>query len=578
MGVLRLFRYLLTSFGSQFYRSLHPSSPAFRVDMLLIDLNAIFHPAAREIYFPPVKDLLRAARQLNQPPPTDEQLERQAFDNILKYIEAIIQVCPPKRVLYLAIDGVAGMCKQSQQRKRRYKAAKERQEQLANADPAYLASISNGSTKEPFNMANITAGTPWMARLCAHIAQWIQTRKTSVINGVNLSQVRVIYNDMYVPGEGEHKLIRYLSKECHPRASYCVYSPDADLIMLCMCLSNGRGYILRENIYDDVQGKWILVDCTKLKSIVCTQLSESESDGAIECDHQQRLVSDYVLFLMLIGNDFLPNLYCLEIGNQGIETLQTCYAYLRSMNLFLVNSVFSLEQQAFVVLFEQLASYEPGLILSKRHRRVKFPDSLLATHLLLKTIVKNEGAPEECKIQVEELDFASLRQEYYRRKFASEFTDWSEDAFEANVTEIVKHFIRGLNFVMTYYAIRIPSFAWCYEHHYAPLMADIHQVATRLNSLEWAALQSFEYKDALTLNQALLGIIPPSSRSVCSASVMQILEKHAQHELFSEQFEVDLEGKQQDYEGICLLPNVPYTSLKKLCKEKSNHSYDPAVF
>ena len=582
MGVLRLFRHLLSNYKDFYYILSRP----YAIDMLFIDLNAIFHPASREIYFPPPsKDLLRRSTTTEQKSP--ETLEQLAFENITKYIEAIIQINPPKRVLYLAIDGVAGMCKQSQQRKRRYKAAKERTEQLSHADPAYLANHS-----EPFNMANITAGTPWMSRLCTYLANWIVQRKQTPVNNVNLANVQVIYNDMYVAGEGEHKLIRYLGQILpkKPRTTYSVYSPDADLIMLCLCLPQGRGYILRENIYDDIQGKWIFVDCNKLKQLVCTDLTNYEinatqyttSSASITLDNQfqQRIVSDYVLFLMLIGNDFLPSLYCLEIGNQGIETLKGCYSQVRAQNTYLLNEVHLIQQSSFVLLFQHLAYHEPDLILMKYRKCFKYPDSLLAAYVAEKTVkreTKHDGCTDVAKVNVESLDFMGLRTEYYTRKFKDEFV-WNEQTFHANVQTIVMHFIRGLHFVMTYYVVSIPTFEWCYEHHYAPLMYDIHEVASRLTPAQWNQLQEFEFKPALSLNQALLGIIPPSSRNVCTETVAEILEKKESHELFTEQFEVDLEGKQQEYEAVCLLPNVPYGKLKQFCREKQGPFVEPSVF
>ena len=130
---------------------------------------------------------------------------------------------------------------------------------------------------------------------------------------------------------------------------------------------------------------------------------------------------------------------------------------------------------------------------------------------------------------------------------------------------------------MTYYTTTIPTFDWCFEYHYAPLMYDIHQVAQGMNLRAWNQLREWNYKVPLTLNQALLGIIPPSSYQVLPETIQPLLVKNKDHPLFTDQFEVDLEGKQQDYEGICLLPNVPYSTLKRICKEKFEAN-EPMIF
>ena len=533
MGVFRFFRHLLNTYKG-FYRTGN-SNQAFRnpVDILLLDCNAIFHPACREIYFPEMKSLLH--RPANETP---EVLEKKAFDNIIKYIKRIIDVCPPKRVLYLAVDGVAGMCKQSQQRKRRYRTARDR---APNA----------------FDTCNLTTGTPFMQRLMDHIAAWIEQYKTQ-------TSVQIIFNDMHTPGEGEHKLIRYLDmrfknpklEKFADRTTYCIYSPDADLIMLCMCLSKGKGYILRENIYDDINAQWIYVNCENLKNLVSQSLWWSQEANVTF--YADKVVRDYVLFLMLVGNDFLPNLYCLEIGNEGIETLEKCYKVAACTTNYLVNDANSLEKESFVHLFEMLSSYESNLILRKYHKGCKFPDSLLASYIVHSKL-------EETGQIVQTLDYQSLRAEYYLRKFKDEF-EWSDESFNANVKTICKAYIRGLIFVIKYYCNSIPTFDWYYEYHYAPLMIDIFATAKEMNTKEWNDLHEWNYKPALTLEQSLLGVIPPSSAAVCTDKVRDILIKKKNDKLFIEDFIVDVEGKQQEYEGVCLLPNIPYTSLKRMVR------------
>jgi 5'-3' exoribonuclease 1 len=556
MGVLRLFRHLIKRYQNFF--DTYPAEPASprKVDYLLLDLNAIFHPACREIYFPEFTSLLR--NKLNISPEIKEQ---QAFANVVKFIDKILAVVQPTQVLYLAIDGVAGMCKQSQQRKRRYK---------------------GGSSKsaDVFDTCNLTAGTPYMARLCKYIASVIVERKKTV-----WANLQIIYSDMYVAGEGEHKLIRWLSTEkLHKRHfSYCVYSPDADLIMLCMCLTKGVGYILRENIYDDVQGKWILVRCDDLKLELSKDLEFKQHQESLGVQvatprvfEPQSAIRDYVLFLMLIGNDFLPSLYCLEIGNEGIETLLKSYTKAAYLQGYLVNSSNVICKPAFTELFKELASYEPAMILSKYFKRVQYPDELLASCII-------HGEQQVGVSRPQTLDFARLRLEYYKQKFLTspdeevEF-DWSsEQSTRTNIQTICKCFVRGLNFVMTYYAQSIPTFDWCYEFHYAPLMTDLYEFANSCTQREWNQLQEWTYKQPLTLNQSLLGVIPPSSFAVLPPSIQPLLVNNKDHPLFTEVFKVDYQGKQQDYEGICLLPNVSYHVLKTMCKDKYKQ-HDPIVF
>lgn len=534
MGVLRLFRHFINAYKG-FYTS-HARLPGKSqwFDYVLIDLNAIFHPACREVYSPEFKSLLHRPPQV---PP--DILEERAFKRITEMIENIIRVCRPRQTLYLAIDGVAGMCKQSQQRKRRFRAA-----QLRDKDAT-------------FDTANITAGTPWMARLCKYIAEWVKQKKQTKL----LERVAVVYSDMFVPGEGEHKLMRYLGNVKQPQFTYCVYSPDADLIMLCMCLPKGRGFILRENIYDDVEGHWLLVDCGNLKDQVYDTIAWGENiDVKMMHVHHQRVIKDFVLFLMLIGNDFLPSLYCLEILNEGMNVLAQSYVEAASKHGYLVSEVNDINLKTFTHLFECLASHEPALMLRKYKRGNKYPDNMLARNITRE--------PNRQGVYEERVDYDNLRKEYYMNKFP-EFTDW-DTQFDKNVHEICSAYVHGLSFVIKYYSVSIPTFEWYFEYHYAPLMTDLHRFAKDSKISVWNDLQSWTFQPALTLNQALLGIIPPSSVNVLPTSLQPLLQRNAEHELFKEDFKVDLEGKQQDYEAVLLLPIVDYKTLKMMCKDTSS--------
>jgi 5'-3' exoribonuclease 2 len=563
MGILRFFRYLskkypeiVNAYNNPYFKN----KQTFKVetnykikntfepkcDVVLIDLNAFIHPACQKVFDygqgEENKSHFWSAKKKEM---TMDELERMAFNMICNKIDELIRISNAKKCVYIAIDGVPGMCKQAQQRQRRFKSSKTVKELC----------VEEKVNPYGFDPNCITTGTEFMDRLCKHIFSYIRKKKTN-----DWRHLKIVYNDMNVPGEGEHKLIRYLEKNTYYK-NITVVSPDADLIMLCMTLKREMIHILRENVFKDYYGDYLFVDVNCLKKCIL---------GEIRCENiehpfdEEKIIRDFVFYSFMIGNDFLPNVHSLEISNKGIETLISTYAEIYMNYGYIVKDLAKhiyIRKSSFIGLFEELSKLEIRMLLDKYEKGyAKFPDRLLAKH-----IVRDEGKETN-------INFVEFRKEYYHKKFGLKMPETldEEKSFELYVQEICEEYIKGLFFVLKYYFVTIPTFSWYYPHHYAPFFSDLERAIKNKKDDTGYDYFHIEFKPVPPLNmyESLVGILPPRSFYLLPDNVREVINKKIILDAdFVEEFEVDLEGKINEYEAICLLPFVSYDKLKRMAKK-----------
>jgi len=186
--------------------------------------------------------------------PAPETLE-EMFAAVTAYVDRIVAVVRPRKVLFMAIDGVAPRAKMNQQRSRRFKTAADMADRAA-AEAALRARLAERGAPLPpqkagaFDHNVITPGTVFMERLAAHLRYYVAARLHAHPAWRGLA---VVLSDAATPGEGEHKIMEFIRQQraapgYHPRTRHALHGLDADLIMLGLATHEAHFTILREEV------------------------------------------------------------------------------------------------------------------------------------------------------------------------------------------------------------------------------------------------------------------------------------------------------------------------------------------
>lgn len=559
MGVPGLFQWIVQRFPKQHKHFLKTIKTSFPADYLYIDANALLHSAAQIVfeYGNGAIDKGHGLKRKSQYSslPFNEKLTK-LFTIFFQYIKELIEVCPPRKLLYIAIDGPAPLAKQAQQRQRRFQAAAAAENSSPkNDDPA------------KFTSACMTPGTEFMLQLTRFINYQIR-----VLVGGMQKPYNVVFSSPRVPGEGEHKIldfIRALPSDEKKMASHTFFGPDGDLLILTMCTGCENICLLRHDISQP--DEYDLID---IGSIVKSNLMYSVLSTDRKRDYVD-VTNDFILLGFLVGNDFLPKIQMFTYLKDGLNLMTLLYSevfstipnvgarYLTKNGRININNL-----QIFIQL---LADRERQYLLSQRSVVL---DEKFKNHTLLKHIVDITSSTnlEELKvipsmhieynkrIPVAALNFAAYRVDYYKKANVTK-----EDEIERMAIE----WIRGLQWVFIYYTKQNPSWAWYYPYHYAPLMCDVVNALctlTDIHSKWYRQIMTFEPSVPPLQFVQLMCVLPRTSSHLLPQPFQDEINNKDSiiFKYFENKFHVDYEGKTKEYMGVVKLPFVNLAKIQSV--------------
>ena len=520
--------------------------PRKKCSHLYLDFNSIIHQSVNIL-----KNNVKGPTHL-----TNESI----FLKIVDYTNFIVESCKPEKTVVIAIDGVAPLAKQQQQRKRRYLSASNNREINAFKKKQGIPFVDWDSNQ-------ITPGTEFMQELNNFLHLHYSQKKT----------VNYVISGSDEPDEGEHKIFKIMSQFDNDGCDV-IFGLDADLIMLSLIQHKRVIYLMRESeAFDDLtdhQG-FKYLDIPELRSTLPQYMSHNPD---LDDNAKIQLVNDYIVMCFLVGNDFLPNINILKIKFNSINMLCNIYRDIQEIsNEYLViqknNGLFTLNQNMFLSIIEKLSDKEDEMLtyITEEYNKTnrKYNNNRGGggggIHNLLNQFMSNlDSYPLHNKMThlIDVKHNKNWRDDYYHILFDS-------DHSASLIKSVCLSYIKGIHWTIDYYfnrSTKTTSFYYVYEHNFSPCLSDIRKYLTIMSMGGIHMEKDKKELNSIDINQRdlqLLYVMPPDSIDVMPKHLHKYVKdvKYGLCHYFPIYFKVHTYLKYHGWECIPVLPFVNYNHM-----------------
>jgi len=493
---------------------------------------------------------------------------------MFSYVDRMVHIVKPQKVLMLAVDGCAPRAKMNQQRSRRFASARDRREALEAATAK--GEMTDDDARDQFDSNCITPGTEFMEQVSQHFQYFVRLK---IKEDPLWRKLKVVYSGHDVPGEGEHKIMDYIRHTrmqpgYDPDTRHCLCGLDADLIMLGLASHEPHFSLLREevdfsggrggkkggsNTTKEVkkqveQDKWELLHVSALRQYLDLEFRSSDLPFGYDLE---RIIDDWVLLIMLVGNDFLPNLPSISIAEGGLNHLMDHYrATLPTLDGYLTQDGkvhFDRLEKILVVLGEEETEVFTKREIQNRKMAKRNKRSAHAQQASAKRDDSSKSSSENAS-SAPFADFAreqgivtnksSFKEKYYGEKFGVSLDDVDV------IDKVVLSYIEGIQWCYLYYYQGVQSWTWFFPFHYAPLASDLKN----LSRFDIKLKKGQPFRPFMQLLSCLpsdsAGFLPECYRELMTHTTSPLAE------FYPRDFKVDMNGKRNPWEGVNLLPFI----------------------
>jgi 5'-3' exonuclease len=524
MGIKYFFGWMKKNFASHIKTLTmnNDLSETVQVDTFLIDMNGIFHYCCQKTYqYGNFKHLADRKDFNDDRKRSSSQTQKYLFRMVGSYLDKLIAFVKPRKRVVMAVDGPAPLSKQAQQRSRRYRSARD------NVDGM-------------FDSNAITPGTMFLDHLSKYIDWHIRRR----ISDGTWGDIEIVFSSEKSPGEGEHKLVKFVRDHGEEKECFMMQGMDADLVMLSLATHKSNFHILRENPYR-YEHEYYYINLASIREHLVNALlcEQSLVDDKIH-------INDFIAMIFLTGNDFLPHLPTIEILEGGIEQLFETYRMVVKQYGPLTTSVNTINLSALQAFIGMLSTSEQEFLVEKRTKPIPYPDTLLEKY----TTLSRDGTYT--------LSFDAYRMQYYKEKMGCHN--------EKDITTACLKYIDGIQWVLTYYTQGPSDWRWLYPYDNAPFLSDVaksidayYSYHSSRNVSDKNGKNGKPYPPFLQL----LSVLPPKSRNLLPSPLSDLMMSEMLTDSYPTEFTVDMDGKMNDWEGVVQLPPLDHSLIEREYKK-----------
>ena len=553
MGIPLYFRHLVNNYDD----ILTSNKDLKKCDNLYLDLNCGIHYCCREI----IKDGYNKNKK--------DIIERKMIENIISYVNTLLDYAQPQNMLFIAVDGPAPKSKMTQQRMRRFKTFYERKE-------IQKLEQKHGIEKEEVDVWDtnaITPGTEFMEKLGKYLR--------NIKNHIKNKNLKIYLSDSNGPGEGEHKIFNYI-KENDIKGTNVIYGLDADLIMLCLASRRKEMYLLRETVEFNnkihVKGfKFLFMDLDKLKSHLLEEVCDRIGQYNLTDEEKLKVIDDYIFLSFLLGNDFITHTPSVDLHNGGFDLLLDLYGrfYLELKSNLVDLKTKKINHDFLKAIMKDLSLMEDSILETFSKKRVKWRppnknyESEYEKDIDLLNFLPRTNSELEKQVKQGE---PGWRDRYYRKVFGI------NNQYE--IDRLCHNYLEGLFWTFHYYNFGCVSWDWSYRYHNSPSFLDVYNYISKFVSD--INLLDIKNNHKIKPFEQLLMVLPPDSRNLLPYEYSKLMVEFDSDliEYYPEKYNINMFNKRYFWECSPILPHISVSKIKEISQnlkinkeEKSRNTF-----